>query len=127
MTLVNKEETEKTATTAARAVEATGIPTRVILRGIFIIIAVIGLLWVISKITGIILLLVLSIFFAYLVAPLVEFLRRPRQIWNREIAIPKVAAIGFAYLIILVTIVGAVFVVLPSLSNQFPEFVNQSK
>jgi predicted PurR-regulated permease PerM len=125
---MSSKETKEVAVSAAKAaVEAYGPPTRVILRVIFILLVVIGLLWVISKITGIILLLVLSIFFAYLVSPLVEFLRQPREIGNRMIAIPKVAAISLAYLIILAAIALAVFVVLPSLSNQFPEFVNQSK
>jgi len=92
-----------------------------------VLLAVIGLIWVISKITGIILLLVLSIFFAYLVSPLVEFLRRERTIGGRTIAIPKVVAIALAYLIILAAIVFAVFVILPSLSNQFPEFAGQAR
>ena len=122
-----KEVAVTAATAAKAAVEAYGPPTRVILRVIFILLVVIGLLWVISKITGIILLLVLSIFFAYLVSPLVEFLRQPRQIRGREIAIPKTAAIGLSYLILLGAVVLAIFVILPSLSNQFPEFVNQSK
>src|SRR5687767_6279630 len=105
-------ETKDAAVTAAKAaVEAYGPPTRVILRVIFILLVVIGLLWVISKITGIILLLVLSIFFAYLVSPLVEVLRRPRTIGSREIAIPKVAAITLAYLIILTAVVVAIFVI----------------
>jgi predicted PurR-regulated permease PerM len=98
-----------------------------VLRIIFVVLAVLALLWVIAKITGIILLLVLSIFFAYLVSPLVEFLRRPRTIGKREIAIPKAAAIALSYLLILAAIVFAVLVVLPSLSNQFPEFVDQAK
>src|SRR5687767_13593051 len=122
------KETKEAAVSAAKAaVEAYGPPTRVILRVIFILLVVVGLLWVISKITGIILLLVLSIFFAYLVSPLVEFIRVPRQIGGREIAIPKVVAITLAYLVLLGAVVLAVVVVLPSLSNQFPEFVNQSK
>jgi len=108
-------------------VEAYGPSTRVVLRIIFVVLAVLALLWVIAKITGIILLLVLSIFFAYLVSPLVEFLRRPRTIGKREIAIPKAAAIALSYLLILAAIVFAVLVVLPSLSNQFPEFVDQAK
>ncbi len=71
-----KKENQETAVAAAKvAVEASGPPTRVVLRLIFILLAVVIVLWVISKITGIILLLVLSIFFAYLVSPLVEFLR----------------------------------------------------
>lgn len=104
-----------------------GPSTRVVLRVITVLLAVGVVLWVISKITGIILLLVLSIFFAYLVSPLVEFLRRQRTIGGRRIAIPKVVAIALAYLIILAAIVFAVFVVLPSLSNQFPEFADQAK
>ncbi|HEU4766385.1 MAG TPA: AI-2E family transporter [Pyrinomonadaceae bacterium] len=121
-------ETKDAAVSAAKAaVEAYGPPTRVILRVIFILLTVVALLWVISKLTGIILLLVLSIFFAYFVSPLVEFLRRPRLIGGRTIAIPKVGAIGLAYVIILAAVVFAIFVILPSLSNQFPEFVNQSK
>ena len=92
-----------------------------------VLLAVGVVLWIISKITGIILLLVLSIFFAYFVSPLVEFLRRQRKIASRTIAIPKVVAIALAYLIILAAIVFAVFVILPSLSNQFPEFAGQAK
>lgn len=92
-----------------------------------VLLAVGVVLWVISKITGIILLLVLSIFFAYFVSPLVEFLRRQRTIGGRTIAIPKVVAIVLSYMIILAAIVFAVFVILPSLSNQFPEFADQAK
>ena len=104
-----------------------GPSTRVVLRVIIVLLAVGVVLWVISKITGIILLLVLSIFFAYFVSPLVEFLRRQRTVGGRTIAIPKVVAIALAYLIILAAIVFAVFVVLPSLGNQFPEFAEQAK
>ena len=121
-------ETKDAAVTAAKAaVEAYGPPTRVILRVIFVLLAVVGLLWIISKITGIILLLVLAIFFAYLVSPLVEVLRRPRRIGKREITIPKGGAIALSYVIILLAVVVAIFVILPSLSNQFPEFASQAK
>ena len=108
-------------------VDAHGPPNRVVLRVIIVFLAVVGLLWVISKITGILFLLVLSIFFAYLVSPLVEFLRQPRTIGARTIAIPRVAAITLAYLIILAAICLAIFVIVPSLSNQFPEFAAQAK
>ncbi len=97
------------------------------LRVVFVIIGVLGILWMLSKITGIILLLVLSIFFAYLVSPLVEFLRRPRKVGGRTIEIPKVIAIGLGYLIIAAVVVFAIFVLLPTLGNQFPEFANQAK
>jgi len=125
---MTKETTKDTAATAARAaVEAYGPSTRVVLRIVFLLLLIGGVLWVISKITGIILLLVLSIFFAYLVSPLVEFLRRSRRVAGRNIEIPKVVAIALSYLIIAAAIMFAVFVVLPSLSYQFPEFADQAK
>ena len=125
---MSKKETNEAATTAARtAAEVVGPPTRVILRVIFIILSVAVVLWVVVKLTGVILLLVLSIFFAYLVSPLVDFLRRPRQIAQRDIAIPRTLAIVLAYVIILVAIFVAVTVVLPSLGNQFPEFATQAR
>jgi predicted PurR-regulated permease PerM len=125
---VNQQKTKDTAATAAKAaVEAYGPSTRVVLRIIFVLLVVIGFLWIISKITGIILLLVLSIFFAYFVSPLVEFLRRPRTIGKRTVAIPKVAAIALSYVIILAAIVFVVLLILPTLSNQFPEFATQAK
>jgi predicted PurR-regulated permease PerM len=125
---VSREKTKDTAATAAKAaVEAYGPSTRVVLRVVFVLLVVGGILWVISKITGLILLLVLSIFFAYLVSPLVEFLRRPRTIRRRTMAIPRVIAIVLAYLLITAAIAFAVFVILPSLSSQFPEFANQAK
>jgi predicted PurR-regulated permease PerM len=124
---VNKENKETAVTAAKAAVEASGPPTRVVLRLIFILLAVMIVLWVISKITGIILLLVLSIFFAYLVSPLVEFLRRPRRVGKRTVEIPKVVAIALSYLIILAAITFAIFVIVPSLSTQFPEFAAQSQ
>lgn len=107
--------------------EAYGPSTRVVLRVVFVLLVVFAVLWVISKITGIILLLVLSIFFAYLVSPLVEFLRRPRTIGERTIAIPKAAAIALSYMLILAVILVVILVVLPTLSTQFPAFVDQAK
>lgn len=125
---MNKKETRAAAATGARAAaEVTGPPTRVILRVIFILLFVGVVLWAIVKLTGVILLLVLSIFFAYLVSPLVDFLRRPRTIAQRVVAIPRSLAIILAYLIILGAIVLAISVVLPSLGKQFPEFATQAK
>lgn len=125
---MDRQKTKDTAATAAKAaVEAYGPSTRVVLRVVFVILAVIGFLWVLAKITGIILLLVLSIFFAYLVSPLVEFIRRERIIGGRKIQIPKVIAIAVSYLLIAAGIVFVVLVILPSLGSQFPEFANQAK
>ena len=125
---MTKETTKETAATAAKAaVEASGIPTRTVLRVIIVLLTVLVVLWVISKLTGIILLLVLSIFFAYLVSPLVEFIRRPRTFSGKTFAIPKVFAITIAYLLILAALLLAIFVIVPSLSTQFPQFAVQAQ
>ena len=77
---MSKETTKEAAAHAATAaVEAYGPPNRVILRIVIILLFVAAGVWILYKVTGILLLLVLSIFFAYLVSPLVELLRRPRS------------------------------------------------
>ena len=125
---MSKQDIRETAVTAARtAAEVVGPPTRVVLRVIFIFLFVVVLIWIIVKLTGVILLLVLSIFFAYLVSPLVEFLAKPRHVGRRVIDLPRAVAIILAYVVILAAIMVAIFVVLPGLSNQFPEFANQAK
>jgi predicted PurR-regulated permease PerM len=124
----NRETTKEAAATAAKAaVEAYGPPTRVVLRVIFILLFVIAALFLTYKLTGIILLLVLSIFFAYLVSPLVEFLRRPRTIGARTVAMPKVLAIALAYVIILGVVAISIYAILPGLANQYPQFTAQAK
>jgi predicted PurR-regulated permease PerM len=125
---VSREETKEATKVAARAaVEAVGPPTRVILRVIVILLAVAIVLWIVVKLTGVILLLILSIFFAYLVSPFVEFLRRPVKLGSRVLEMPRVLAITLAYLIIVGTIVGAIYFVVPRLGTQFPEFAEQAR
>jgi len=125
---VNREETKEIAGSAAKAaVEASGPPTRVILRVIIIILAVLLVLWVIVKLTGVILLLVLSIFFAYLVSPLVEFLRRPIHIRDRTLVMPRVLAISLAYVILFAAVILGIYFIAPSLGTQFPEFAEQAR
>jgi predicted PurR-regulated permease PerM len=102
-------------------------PVRSILRVTLITLAVGAALWILSKLTTIILLLVLSIFFAYLVSPLVELLHRPLKIAGRRIVIPRVAAIALAYLIIFVGILAIIYFVVPQLVNQFPQFSEQAQ
>ena len=121
-------DTKDVARTAAKtAVEVSWPQTRAVLRVILIVLAVAVTLWVIVKLTSIILLLVLSIFFAYFVAPLVEFLSRPIRISGRKFAIPRALAIVFSYLIIAAVIVVGVYLLAPRLGSQFPEFTQQAR
>jgi hypothetical protein len=56
-------------------------------------------LWVLFSLRGILILLVLAVFFAYLVAPLVGFCRRPVTLKGRKFVLPLPAAIGVVYLL----------------------------
>ena len=115
----------RTATKAA--VEASWPPTRAVIRVIVIVLIVAVTLWMVIKLTGVILLLILSIFFAYFVAPLVEFLNRPIRIAGRRFAIPRSVAIVLSYLVIVAVIVLGIYILAPRLGNQFPEFAQQAR
>jgi predicted PurR-regulated permease PerM len=108
-------------------IESSWPPVRAILRVIFITLIVVGTLWILWKLTTIILLLVLSIFFAYLVSPLVEILRRPLQLGRRRFVIPRAAAIALAYLLIFAGILAVIYFIVPQLVNQFPQFSEQAQ
>lgn len=108
-------------------IEASWAQTRVILRVLVIVLLVLATLWVISRLTGVILGLVLSIFFAYLIAPLVDFIRRPIRVGRRQFTTPRVLAITLAYAIILGTLALTIVFVLPRVGSQFPEFAEQAR
>ncbi|HKO98401.1 MAG TPA: AI-2E family transporter [Pyrinomonadaceae bacterium] len=122
------QETKEVAQTAANAAAQAAWPqTRAVLRIILIVLAVAVTLWIIVKLTGVILLLILSVFFAYFVYPLVEFLRKPIHLGKRELVMPRVAAITLAYLIIIGVVAIGIYLLAPRLSSQFPEFTEQAR
>ena len=106
--------------------QMTWMQTRVVLRIIVILLAVAALLWIIYKLTAVILLVVLSIFFAYLVAPLVDLVQRPIRIGGRERMMPRGLAIAIVYVVLFVGIGLAVYFLAPQLGAQFPEFKKQA-
>jgi len=105
---------------------AAWVQTRIVLRIIFILLAVAALLWVVYKLTTVLLLLVLSIFFAYLVAPLVDLVERPVRIGGRERRLPRGVAIGIVYIVIFAAAGLAIYFLAPQLASQFPEFKQQA-
>ena len=107
--------------------EASWPQTRVVLRVILIVLVVAVTLWMIIKLTGVILLLILAIFFAYFVSPLVAFLSRPIRVFGRKFAIPRVIAISLSYLIIVSVIILGIYLLAPRLGSQFPEFTEQAR
>ncbi|HXI25143.1 MAG TPA: AI-2E family transporter [Pyrinomonadaceae bacterium] len=113
------------ASVAESAVSA-WLQTRIVLRIVVILLAVAAFLWIIYKLTTVLLLLVLSIFFAYLIAPLVDLVQQPLRIRQRVYRIPRGLAIGIVYVIVFVGGVIALYLLLPQLAAQFPEFKQQA-
>lgn len=92
--------------------------TQIIVRVILLVAGLIIALWLLYAIRTLILLLVLSIFFCYLVAPIVRLLEQPIYLLDHEIRVPRAIAIGFVYfLIAAVLFAGAQLIWLP-LSQQ---------
>lgn len=111
---------------AAEAVPA-WVQTRAVLRVMLIALALGATLWIVYKLTAVILLVVLSIFFAYLVAPLVEAVHRPIRIGGRARLMPRGIAIGIVYLAIFSSVGLAIYLLVPRLGSQFPEFAEQAR
>lgn len=127
-TAVTTAATTAAAAAASSAVtqEASWAQTRAILRVIFIILAVAGALWVLYALRDVILLAVLSIFFAYLIAPLVTLVQRPLRFGGRERLMPRTLSIGIVYIAIFGSLALAVYLVLPLFSNQLQSFAKQA-
>lgn len=119
----NKQVVE---TAAVAAAEASWPQTRAILRIIFIVLAVFAGLWILRAITGVILLIVLAVFFAYLIAPLIEFVHRPFNVRGREHIMPRVVAIAIVYVFIFGSLGLVLYFLLPQLGTQITEFANQA-
>ena len=100
-------------------------PTRAILRLVLLLLAVAAGLWVLFALQGVILLLLLSMLFAYLIAPLVELLCRPLTWGSRRWTVPRPLAIAAVYLGLFASISIASYLLLPLLGAQVTEFGRQ--
>ncbi|HLL70088.1 MAG TPA: AI-2E family transporter [Pyrinomonadaceae bacterium] len=123
-----KEVAEVAETAAVAAAEASWPQTRAVLRLILIILGVAMVIWALYMLEGVILLLVLSIFFAYLIAPLVEFVHHPIWLRGRERKhyVPRTLAIGVVYVGIFGGLGLAVYLLLPHVGEQLTEIGRQA-
>src|SRR5918997_974341 len=124
---ISRQETQEVAETAAAAAATANWPqTRAILRLIFIVLAVVATIWVVYLLEGVLLLVVLSVFFAYLIAPLVEFFHRPFKLRGRERLMPRVAAIAIVYVLIFGSLGLTIYLLLPQIGDQFTQLGRQA-
>jgi predicted PurR-regulated permease PerM len=112
------------ATTAVAG--ASWSQTRALLRVILTLLAVAATMWIFYALRGVILLLVLAVFFAYLLAPLVEFACRPFPVRGRVYVMPRALAIGVVYLLIIGALALAAALLLPQLDTQITQFAQEA-
>jgi predicted PurR-regulated permease PerM len=122
----------------AAAVALTEAKTRVVLRlasrttlWVAVLVLIIYYLfeaarWVLYALTSVLLVVVLAIFFAYLIAPLVELFRNAFRRRDGEPALPHVAAIGIVYLVIFGSLGVGAWVLVPRLGTQMAEIAQQA-
>jgi predicted PurR-regulated permease PerM len=84
--------------------------------------ALVAALWILYRVEGVLLVLSMSILFAYLVAPVVGFFRRPIPFRGVGRVMPMPIAIGAAYVLIFGTLAGAIYLLMPVLNAQLAEF-----
>ena len=94
---------------------------RVTLAALLLTLGVAAAVWTLYRLAGVLLLLVLAVFFAYLVAPLVEKLGRAVTLRGRQRALPRPVAIGAAYVLIFGSLAAACVLLIPALNEQLGE------
>ncbi len=95
--------------------------TTTVLQVLLVTLAVAGALWLVYRLRSLLLLLILSMLFAYLIDPLVVLARRPFRFRGTERRVSTAVAIGVVYLVLF----GAVTVVLAWLVPRFSQQVTQ--
>jgi predicted PurR-regulated permease PerM len=95
--------------------------TRVIVRVILLLAGLLVGSWLLYQIRTVLLLLVLSIFFCYLIAPIVHLIEQPVYIGRFEIKMPRSIAIIVVYLLIAAAFFAVLQLVWPPLSQQVTE------
>jgi predicted PurR-regulated permease PerM len=98
----------------------------VVLLGLVLYYLIKATLWVFYAMTGILLVIVLAIFFAYLIAPLVELVRRPFNARGRELVMSRGLAIGVVYLVLFGSLGVGAWVLTPRLGAQMGDIAKQA-
>lgn len=83
-------------------------------------------LWILYRLRGILLLLILAVFFAYLVAPFVGFCRRFVMVRGRKFVLPLPVAIGVVFVLLFGSLATAVILLLPVLNAQLGELATEA-
>lgn len=124
---ISEEEREEIRETTRRVILDPSSPSvRSIIRVVVVAMALISIFdfakSIISSLTKLFFIVVLAIFFAYLIDPLVKIIRHPFKLRHLERYMPRSLAIGFAYVIVFTILGVAISNLAPIISKQAKEF-----
>jgi predicted PurR-regulated permease PerM len=104
--------------------------TIIFVRVLLVIVGLAIVVWVLYKLSTLLLLIVLSIFFCYLVAPLVRLVEQPIYVGARELKLPRTIAIFIVYALIGFVLFLAIQLIVPvlwpqvqELAKNFPDYL----
>lgn len=97
-----------------------------ILAAVVFVYSIEGVIWIIRALTGVLLVIILAVFFAYLIAPLVELIQSRFSLAAGGRALPRWAAIAAVYLILFGSLGLGVWALMPRLGNQLTEIGRQA-
>lgn len=124
---VSEEEREEIRETARRVILDPSSPSvRSIIRVVIVAMVLISVfnfaISIVSSLTKLFFIVILAVFFAYLIDPLVKVIRHPFKARHLERFMPRAAAIGFAYVIVFMILGVAISSLAPIISRQAKEF-----
>jgi predicted PurR-regulated permease PerM len=93
---------------------------------LLLVLGVAAALWVLYRLRGILLLLFLAVLFAYLVAPLVGVVHRTVTVRGRKVVLPRPAAIGAVYVLIVGFLAFIFILLLPVFTDQLGELAREA-
>ena len=98
-------------------------PRRAILWDLLTIAAVAAAVWITHRLGRVVVILVLALFLAYVIAPLVELLERPVRIAGRARRVPRGLAIAAVYVSLAGTLVGGAALLWPRAADQIDDAI----
>jgi len=105
--------------------EMVSVWTRIIIRTFLIVVSSILVAWVLYQLGTVILLLIFSIFFCYLVAPLVRIAEQPVYVAGRELKVPRGLAILLVYICIGLLLFLTTRLISPMMTEQVADLKDQ--
>jgi predicted PurR-regulated permease PerM len=97
--------------------------TRVVLQVLLIIVGVALGFWVVHRLASVVLVVIVATLFAYVIAPLVQLVRRPIRIAGRRRRLSRTAAIALVYVLMAGAVSGGAALLLPSATEQVNDII----